>query len=109
MPAGPSPELKKLSYMIGEWSGTFTISMGGNDTPLQCGIKAEWAQKGNFLKTTMTVSMPDNGGKMEGITYLGYDSEGKVYRGFGFEDMSPIAREESGTLDGTKLVMTSKP
>ena len=46
---------------------------------------------------------------MEGITYTSYDSDAKLYRGYGFEDTSPQVREESGTVDGNKLVMTTKP
>jgi hypothetical protein len=107
-PTPPAPELKKLEFMVGSWKGTFTVTMGGQEMQMACTAKIEWVHKGNFLRTDMTVDMGEMG-KSQGISYTSYDPKTKSYVGYGFEDISPQPREETGKFEGTKFVSISKP
>jgi hypothetical protein len=94
--------------MIGDWTGSVTVSSEGSDIQMACTVKVEWVSKNNFIRTTMSVALPDDVGKAESVSYVSYDADAQLYRAYVFQDTSPLAREESGTFDGTKLVLTGK-
>ena len=102
----PSPELKKMSWMMGEWSGTGTFVIP--DVPemdVTISFKAEW--DGQFLKQT---AINDFGMmQMTETMLLGYDPDKAEYVSYGFSNIAPKPRIEHGKLNGDALVMVSEP
>lgn len=105
-PPSPAPELKKLDFMTGDWTGEGTINPG----PGMPGGKftqtshAEWMD-GNFF-----LVVHDNGdygsmGKAKELAVFGYDSDRKVYT---YHAFSSTGEDEgsTGTVDGDTWTWT---
>ncbi len=103
-PMEPPTELKKLDWMVGEWSGKvdWTYMM---EAEVPYTVKCEW--EGQFLKHTSKMDMM--GMMFTETAYYGWDAASKKYRGWTFTNFSPDPRLEAGTLTGDTLVMTSEP
>lgn len=103
-PMEPPAELKKLDWMLGEWTSTvkWTYQME-MDVPYT--VKCEW--DGQFLKSTSKMDLM--GMAMTQTAYYGWDAAAKKYRGWTFTNFSPEPRIESGTVSGDTLVMISEP
>jgi hypothetical protein len=105
-PSGPPAEVKALEWLTGQWEGDFNWNMMGVESDSKMTISAEW--EGQFLKLVQTTEVPGMD-KMIDNSYLGWDAKEKKYRMWSFSNYSPNPRIESGTLEGSKLVMTSEP
>lgn len=105
-PAGPPPEVKALEWLMGHWEGEFKWNMMGVESDSKMTIEAGW--EGQFLKLVQTTEVPGME-KMIETGYLGWDAKEKKYRMWSFSNYSPYPRIESGSLQGSKLVMTSEP
>ena len=102
---GPSAELKKLDWMIGEWSGSMNWTMPGMEGENRGTMKAEW--EGNFLKTTGASDMM--GMSMTEASYTAWDAKEKKYVTWTFANFAPMPRIERGTLNGDTIVFVSEP
>jgi len=95
----PAPELKKLDYFVGKWTLESTLKPG----PFGPGGKstgtahAEWME-GNFFLTSHGTYEGVMGKGIE-VSYMGYNSDLKVYT---YEEFSSMGERISstGTLDG---------
>ncbi|SRR5581483_3736159 len=101
----PPAELKKLSWVLGSWSGTLNwtapdMQMSGTMT-----WKAEWENQ--FLKMTTVTEM--SGMKMVETSYTGWNAKKKSYDSYTFTNFAPTPRIEHGTLTGDKFVSISEP
>lgn len=105
-PAEPAAELKKLDYMVGEWSATGTFTLMGQEMPFKMTVKCSW--DGQFLRQETINDMGD-AGKMTETIMLGWDPAKSQYFSHAFTSLSALPRMEKGKLDGEKLVMTSDP
>jgi hypothetical protein len=106
---GPSPELKKLEFMVGKAAGTGKLYIPGQaPTPWSDTADVAWTRDGRYLR---------NESKME---YVGiatdastmmtaYDAKQKLYRLWRFSSLTMVPIELSGTFEGEKLVLLSKP
>ena len=104
---GPSPELKKMDWMIGKWSGNVKWSIPGTpETEAPMDYECTW--DGNFIKSSSTMEMAGMG-KMTETGYLGWDAKNSKYVMYVFTNFSHDPRIERGTLDGNKLLMVSDP
>ena len=105
---GAPPEMKKLESMFGTWAGKIKfIGDGFPPEPSETSMKVEPVLGGMYQKIVYTVSMP--GVTLEGHSMIGFDPTEKKYKSWTFDNMAFSPREESGTLDGSKLVMVSEP
>ncbi|MBX3119786.1 MAG: hypothetical protein KF784_12020 [Fimbriimonadaceae bacterium] len=98
-------EVKKLDWLIGDWSATVKMSMQGMDFETKYTMKNEF--DGQFLKSTTLMDMM--GAKMTESMYIGWNSTKKQYDSWAFTNFSPDPRIEHGTLTGDKMVMVSEP
>src|SRR5687767_12459664 len=77
----PPPELKKLDWYIGEWSGKVKWSMMGMPpTEEETSFKNEW--EGQFLKSTSVMTM--SGMKMTEVSFIGWNPKTKAYDAYIF-------------------------
>ena len=103
----PSAEMKKLDFMVGEWTSVSTWSMEGMaPTKVTTSVKIAW--DGQFLRQT-TLSDYEGQFKMTETAMLGYDPAKKQYFSSAYTNVSPMPRTEHGTFDGTVMLMTSDP
>lgn len=101
---GPSAELKKLDWMLGEWTGKMNMDMMGSKFESVQNVKCEW--DGKFMKTTSVMDVM--GMKMTESMYMGYDPKTKKYTTHSFTNFSPYPRIETGELVGNKFVSISQ-
>jgi len=107
-PAAQIPnEIKALDGLIGEWDGVMKATFPGSTEPMNVPTHVSVKLFGAYQETIYTMSMP-GGPKFTGHMFLTYDATAKSYRSWGFDDEANEPREETGTWDGKKLVMTSK-
>ena len=87
-PVQPRPEVKKLDYFVGTWTGEGTIPAGewGAGGKYKVVHSFEWVT-GNFALLHRSESrMPATlGGDSESISLVGYDSDQKMYIDAGFD------------------------
>jgi hypothetical protein len=98
-------EVKKLDWLLGEWSGTIKWVMPGMEGSGPMNLKNNW--EGQFLKCS-TVTEAE-GMKMTEESYFGWNAEKKQYDCWTFTNFAPTPRRDSGHLTGDRLVMTSEP
>lgn len=103
-----SEEVQALSGLLGEWEGVMKMTIPGTSDPIDLKSTVSVKLYGPYQETIYTMEMP-GAPKFTGHQFLTYDSANKTYRSWGFDDNTNEPREESGTWDGKKLVMTSKP
>jgi uncharacterized protein DUF1579 len=109
MPAGPSPELKKLEFMVGKVSGKGKMFMPGQSpTDWSCSDKTTWTKDGRYLKSESKVSYPGMGND-EALTMIAYDQQAKLYHLWRFSSYTTVPIEATGNFDGEKLVFISSP
>ena len=104
---GPSPEMQKWNWMVGDWEASATWNMP--DAPpmsVESTMKVEW--DGQFLRHT-SVSDFDGMMKMTETLMFGYDPFKEKYYSSAFTNMAPTPRIEWGTLKDDTLVMVSEP
>ena len=103
----PSPELKKLDFLSGNWTADGTInpgpSMPGGKFTMT--IHAEWLD-GNFFLVEHSDGDLGAMGKLKELAIMGYDSEKKVYTYHAFNSAGQ-AETATGTIDGDTWTWTS--
>jgi Protein of unknown function (DUF1579) len=99
-PPTPAPELKKLDFMTGDWSGEGTMSPGPGMPGGKWTMKthAEWMEGNFFLVENSDMDLGPMG-KAKEVAYLGYDPDKKVYTYRAFSSMGE-AEDSTGTVDG---------
>jgi len=107
-PAEPSPEVKKLDFFVGTWTGEGTIPPGawGTGGKYTVAHKNEW-MTGNFVLVCRSDSKmpPELGGDSESFGFAGYDTDKKVYTVTGFDNRGGQGVEQ-GSLDGDTWTWT---
>lgn len=98
-------EIKKLGWMVGEWTGTIKMNMQGMEFESQSTMKNEF--EGQFLKSASVMDMM--GMKMTETMYMGWNAAKNRYESYAFSNFSPKPRIEYGTMEGDKMTMTSEP
>ena len=96
----PAPELKKLDYFLGTWTleGDMKpgpMGPGGKMTETE---RTEWMDGGFFLVSHIDFKSAGMGNG-KGISFLGYNTNDKVYTYDGFNSMGE-AEHAKGTPDG---------
>lgn len=109
-PPTPAPELKKLDYLIGNWTIDATIGSGpwGAGGKFSATSSAEWLKGGFFLVSHSEFSLPPElGGSGTGLSVMSYDPDKKLYT---IEDFSSDGRHEliSGTVNGDTWTWTGE-
>lgn len=101
----PPAELKKLDWMIGEWSGNVKMSMEGMDMEGVMTYSLSWS--GQFIKG---ISVWDvQGMKMTEDMYMGWDPQKGKYSSYTFTNFAPTPRIEWGESKGDTTVWMSEP
>lgn len=106
-PPTPAPELKKLDFMVGNWSaeGTMTMGPGTPTSKWTTNTHAEWMQGNFFLVENSDMDLGPMG-KGKEVAYLGYDPERKMYTYRAFNSMGE-AEDSTGNVDGDTWTWTS--
>lgn len=102
---GPPAELKKLDWMIGEWTGSVNWTMEGMEGEMTHNLKHEW--EGQFMKMTATGEMM--GMTFTEVSYLAWDAKEKKLVSWTFTSFAPLPRIEKGTITGNTIVFISDP
>jgi len=99
-PPTPSPELKKVEFMAGDWTAEGTaFPIGGMPGgKFSSSSHAEWME-GNFFLVEHSDFDMTGMGKMKELAVLGYDAERKVYTYTAYNSMGE-AESSTGTVDG---------
>jgi hypothetical protein len=102
-----APELKKLDWYIGKWSGKVKWTMPGMPEAEEAmSFTNTW--DGQFLKSTSVMDMM--GMKMTESSYLGWNPKEKRYESYTFTNFAPTPRIEHGEMKGENtMVFTSLP
>ena len=104
----PSPEVKKLDYFAGTWilEGDMKPGAMGPGGKMIETEHNEWFEGGFFLMSH--IDFKSNGmGNGTGLSFLGYNSNDKVYTYDGFNSMGE-AEHAKGTLDGDTWTFTAE-
>lgn len=103
---GPSDEIKKLDWMLGEWTGSVKWNLPEMpEMTAAMTVKTDW--DGNFLRSTSSSDM--GGMAITESCYIGWDPGAKRYTMWTFTNFGQMPRIEHGNLDGDKLVTVSEP
>ena len=99
-PATPSPELKKLDFMAGDWTseGDIKAGVGMPGGKFTVSSHAEWME-GNFFLVEHSDADMAGMGKFKEMAVIGYDPDRKVYTYQAFNSMGQN-ETSTGTLDG---------
>lgn len=99
-PPTPAPELKKLDFLVGDWTveGNINPGPGMPGGKFTENARAEWMEGKFFL---IEHSDGDMGpmGKIKELAAMGYDSDKKVYTYQAFSSTGE-AESATGTVDG---------
>lgn len=101
----PPEELKKLSWMLGEWEGTFSWTMPGMEGDMAMQLKCE--MDGMFLRQTSKMEM--QGALATESAFLGWNGIEKRWDMWTFTNFAPTPRVEHGTMEGDTLTTISDP
>ena len=106
--AVPGPEVKKLDYFVGTWTGEGTVPAGpwGAGGKYSVTHTQKWMAGKFFLESRSETKMPSElGGETISIGFVGYDTEKKIYTSTGFDSHGGHG-VELGTLDGDTWTWT---
>jgi hypothetical protein len=108
MPAPPGPELKKLDYLVGNWTVEGTIGQGpwGAGGKFSSTDTRQWMPGNYFVEGHSDFKMPaELGGDGKAVSFVGYDTEQNVYT---FDQFNSQGRHESskGTVSGDTWTWT---
>jgi hypothetical protein len=104
----PSADMKKLEFLLGAALGKEKMLMPGQSMEYNSETNAEWLMGGAYIGGIYKADVPSYG-KMEGLMLITYDSASKKYHCRFFANTGALPMEMSGQLEGTKLVLVSKP
>lgn len=104
-PSEPPAELKKLDYMVGDWTSAGSFTIMGMESEMTMDIKVKW--DGQFLRQETVNEV--SGERMTETMFLGWDAKKSQYFSHSYTSLSAMPRVEHGKLDGEKLVMVSEP
>lgn len=107
MPAAkPAPELSKLDYFAGNWTGEADLKPGpmGPGGKMTSSDEAHWMEGKYFL--VMHSKFKGAMGDGTSLAVMGYDPEKKVYAYHEYDSMGQKSSSE-GTLDGDTWTFTS--
>lgn len=94
--------------MAGEWRGSQTFNTGGAPMSGDAVDHVGKAIGGRYIEERLSTTLP--GRKPSDTRHLlTYDPTQKHFRAWWFNDSSVGAMELAGDLDGSKLVLVSKP
>jgi hypothetical protein len=109
LPVGPSPELKKLDFLVGKVAGKGKMYMPGQSpTDWSCSDKTTWTKDGRYLKSESKVSYPGMG-EDEALTMIAYDRQAKLYHLWRYSSFTTVPIEATGNFEDEKLVFISNP
>jgi len=106
-PATPAPELKKLDFMVGNWTteGDIKPGLGMPSGKFSSTSHAAWMDGNFFLIEHSDMDMGAMG-KGKELSILGYDLDRKVYTCNAFNSMGE-AETSAGTVAGDSWSWTS--
>jgi hypothetical protein len=99
------PELKKLDWLMGTWSGSGNMTMQGMEQSFTIQMTNSW--DGYFAKSVSTMDYSVI--KVSETMMMGWDAKKGEYFSSAYTNMSPLPRVERGKMEGDALVMVSEP
>jgi hypothetical protein len=104
---GPSAELKKLDWMVGDWKAANTdFTVMGQAMKMDATMSVSW--EGMFMKA-QTQQEFDVGVIFTELMMMGYDADSKKYKSSAYTNFSPEPRVGEGELKGSVLSIDNKP
>lgn len=109
MPTGPSPELKKLEFLVGKCTakGKFHMPGGQGSMDWTGSDTTGWTKDGRYLKSESKMVYPGMGDD-ESLTLMAYDQQAKTYKLWRYSSWTTVPIEATGNFEGSKLVMKTK-
>ena len=109
----PPTELKMVDFMLGEWSKSETGEMAGKKGDITFRLFISKALGGRYVQVKHVHNLPGEpdveGMRVEGTHMLTYDPDKKLWRAWWFSSTDANVSELSGSFEGNKLQMVSKP
>jgi hypothetical protein len=106
--SGPSPELKKLEFLVGKVTGKGKMHPpGGEAMDWSSTDTTVWTKDGRYVKSESKTTYPGMGDD-ESLTVIAYDEKAKLYRLWRYSSWTTVPIEATGNFEGSKLVMTTK-
>lgn len=100
-----SPELKKLSWMAGNWRMTGNSSMGPNKMKVSGTSKAGMAVGDAWLVADEILSMGKGMPALHGHLMITYDAAGKQYMGYWIDDTSSMVTSMKGKFTDDNTIV----
>lgn len=101
----PVPQIEKLSWMLGKWSGTVHWTMEGME--MDAPMSFDNVMDGQFIRSTSAMEIM--GMKMTETGFTGWDDKAGAYKSWTFTNFAAGPRTETGKLDGPTMVFVSDP
>jgi uncharacterized protein DUF1579 len=109
MPIGPSPELKKLEFLVGKCTAKGKMYMPGQAAVDWSGSdKTTWTKDGRYIKSESKMSCSGMGEDVA-LTMIAYDQQAKIYRLWRYSSFTTVPIEATGSFEGEKLVFNTNP
>ena len=105
----PVDALKNLSFLKGDWSGKQEFNtQGGPSMSGDATDRIDDAIGGHYLCEMLSTTLPSRK-PTDTRHFISFDTKSGTYQAWWFTDTSPAPLEFTGSLEGKKLVLTSKP
>lgn len=101
--AAPPKELDQIKWMVGQWSGTMSSTMGDIKTVMDI----QPTMGGHYYQFNSKNTLGDM--TMDEVVYLTYDPKMSKFRIWAFASWGGPARTEAGDYKDDKLVTVSDP
>lgn len=102
-----SAELKKLEFLVGNFTGDEKAFTEVGEVPFTADIQSVWDLGGRYVRQEHKSKLM--GEDWPGLLLLTFDADIKKYRAWWFDNGASKPMEMTGAFEGDTLVMLSKP
>ena len=102
-----SAELKKLEFLVGNFTGDEKAFTEEGEVPFKADIQSVWDLGGRYVRQNHESKLM--GADWHGLLLLTFDPDVKKYRAWWFDNGVSVPMEMTGAFQGDALVLLSKP
>ncbi len=107
MTDNPAVDLKKLEFLVGNFTGDEKAFTEQGEVPFTADIESVWSLGGRYVRQDHKSKLM--GEDWHGLLLLTFDPDVEKYRAWWFDNGASKPMEMTGAFEGDALVMLSKP